>query len=110
LSLAFDNVCRDLAVAFMLFTMRLELARARANEGLRVDEEAGPDIGEAFRAKTALYPPDRDFEARVMAAGEHLQAPFHLCAFTKTWANFVPPALSLCSPPTPAFFFLFLAN
>jgi hypothetical protein len=39
---------RDLATAFTLFAMRLELARARALEGFRVGDEEGPDAGEAL--------------------------------------------------------------
>jgi hypothetical protein len=33
---------RDLAAALMLFTMRLEVARARALEGFRTDDREGP--------------------------------------------------------------------
>jgi hypothetical protein len=50
----------------MLAAMRVELARARALEGLRVDEEEE----DVLVAKGQHYPPDRLYVQRILAAGK----------------------------------------
>jgi hypothetical protein len=59
---------RNLAVALMLFFMRIEVARARANEGFRSDEREGPANEEVMAAERARVP-DRA-AARIYRAGK----------------------------------------
>jgi hypothetical protein len=65
-------VCnRDLAVALTVFSMRLELARARALEGLQCVEEESPEAAEEhLEAFTRGILPDRDLISRICATGE----------------------------------------
>jgi hypothetical protein len=61
---------RDLAVGLMVFAMRLELARARALEGLRVGDEEGPTAEHVHRRTLELYDPKEDTFKLLRSAGE----------------------------------------
>jgi hypothetical protein len=61
-------------VALVIFGMRLELARARANEGLRLDDRDGPTLKAVMERETD---PNKDrslvgLSLELLAAGEGL--------------------------------------
>jgi hypothetical protein len=58
-TLLYNLLYRDINLALVIFGMRLELARAVANEGLQLEEEDHRSRAEVFKAYRDKYPADQ---------------------------------------------------